>query len=90
MDKDTKASIMATHARKEGDTGSAEVQIAVLTQKIKDMTEHLKVHRKDFHSRRGLVAMVNRRRKLMNYLAKKDHDSYLKIRSELGIRHHTH
>ncbi len=89
MDKQTKAQIMEKFAIKEGDTGSPEVQIAVLTERIKHMTEHLKTHPKDVHSTRGLVAMVNRRRKLLNYLSTEDHDRYLTIRNELKLRHHS-
>lgn len=88
MDKETKTSIIKKFAINDGDTGSPEVQIAVLSERIREMTEHLKMHKKDVHSRRGLVAMVNRRRKLLNYLSRKDHDRYVKIRSELKLRHH--
>ena len=68
MDKETKAKIIAEYATHEGDTGSPEVQIALLTYRINHLTEHLKVHAKDFHSRRGLLQMVGSRRSLLNYL----------------------
>ncbi|NMA01606.1 MAG: 30S ribosomal protein S15 [Clostridia bacterium] len=70
----------------ENDTGSPEVQIAILTKRINYLTEHLKVHKKDHHSRRGLLKMVGQRRGLLNYLMKKDIERYRKIISELGIR----
>ncbi len=73
----------ATH---EGDTGSPEVQIAVLTRRINDLTEHLKEHKKDHHSRRGLLKMVGKRRNLLNYLMKKDINRYRAIIEKLGIR----
>ncbi len=86
MDKDKKKEIIAKFAKTAGDTGSSEVQIAVLTQKIKEMTEHLKTHKKDNSSRRGLLSMVNLRRKHLNYLSKTNHDKYLTLTEELGIR----
>ena len=70
----------------EGDTGSPEVQIAVLTRRINDLTEHLKTHKKDHHSRRGLLKMVGHRRNLLNYLMKKDINRYRSIIEKLGIR----
>ena len=70
----------------ENDTGSPEVQIAILSKRINYLTEHLKVHKKDHHSRRGLLKMVGQRRGLLNYLMKKDIERYRKIISELGIR----
>ena len=72
MDKETKAQIIAEYATHEGDTGSPEVQIALLTYRITHLTEHLKVHAKDFHSRRGLLQMVGSRRSLLNYLKELD------------------
>ena len=72
MDKETKAQIIAEYATHEGDTGSPEVQIALLTYRINHLTEHLKVHAKDFHSRRGLLQMVGSRRSLLNYLKELD------------------
>ena len=75
MDKETKAQIIAEYATHEGDTGSPEVQIALLTYRINHLTEHLKVHAKDFHSRRGLLQMVGSRRSLLNYLKEMDIES---------------
>ena len=76
MDKETKAQIIAEYATHEGDTGSPEVQIALLTYRINHLTEHLKVHAKDFHSRRGLLLMVGSRRSLLNYLKELDIERY--------------
>lgn len=84
--KEEKNSIIGTHARHEGDTGSPEVQIALLTKRINDLTEHLKTHKKDFHSRRGLLMMVGRRRNLLNYLIKNDIERYRSIIEKLGLR----
>ena len=81
-----KTAIMQKYAIHEGDTGSPEVQIAVLTKRIADLTEHLKVHKKDNHSRRGLFKMVGRRRGLLNYLQKTDIERYRAIIEKLGIR----
>ena len=81
-----KTEIMQTYATHEGDTGSPEVQIAVLTRRINVLTEHLKVHKKDHHSRRGLLKMVGHRRNLLNYLMKKDIVRYRAIIEKLGIR----
>lgn len=81
-----KNTIIAEFATHEGDTGSPEVQIAVLTKRINDLTEHLKIHKKDHHSRRGLLKMVGHRRNLLNYLANKDIERYREIISKLGIR----
>jgi len=86
MDKETKQQIIATYARSEGDTGSPEVQIALLTKRISELTEHLKVHHKDHHSRRGLLMMVGHRRSLLNYLKDKDIERYRAIVSSLGLR----
>ncbi len=86
MDKATKTSIIAKYARKEGDTGSPEVQIAVLSTKIRELTNHLQANPKDFSTQRGLLAMVSRRKSLLAYLARVDHDKYLALTSELGIR----
>lgn len=84
--KDQKQTIMQEYALHEGDTGSPEVQIAVLTKRINDLTEHLKVHKKDHHSRRGLLKMVGKRRGLLNYLIKTDITRYRAIIEKLGIR----
>ena len=81
-----KTEIMQKYATHEGDTGSPEVQIAVLTKRINDLTEHLKEHKKDHHSRRGLLKMVGHRRTLLNYLMKKDINRYRAIIEKLGIR----
>ena len=86
MDKETKQQIIATYARSEGDTGSPEVQIALLTQRITELTEHLKVHHKDHHSRRGLLMMVGHRRSLLNYLKDTDIERYRAIVNSLGLR----
>ena len=86
MTKEEKAQIMAEYAVHEGDTGSPEVQIAVLTKRINELTEHLKVHKNDNHSRRGLFKMVGHRRNLLGYLMKKDIERYRAIISKLGIR----
>ncbi|RMD45524.1 MAG: 30S ribosomal protein S15 [Aquificota bacterium] len=84
-----KAEIIKKYARHEGDTGSPEVQIAILTERIKNLTEHIKENKKDLHSRRGLIGMVNKRRKLLNYLKRIDEERYNKIVQELGIRQST-
>ena len=81
-----KTEIMQKYATHEGDTGSPEVQIAVLTKRINDLTEHLKVHKTDHHSSRGLLKMVGHRRSLLAYLQKKDIERYRSIIKELGIR----
>ena len=84
--KDVKSDIIADYARGEGDTGSPEVQIALLTQRIKDLTEHLKVHKKDHHTRRGLLKLVGQRRRMLNYLKKTDIERYREVVAKLGIR----
>ncbi|MDO4438369.1 MAG: 30S ribosomal protein S15 [Eubacteriales bacterium] len=84
--KAKKQEIMNTYARKAGDTGSPEVQIAILTARINELTEHLKANPKDHHSRRGLLMMVGRRRGLLDYLAKKDLEGYRALIAKLGIR----
>ena len=81
-----KTAIMREYATHEGDTGSPEVQIAILTKRINDLTEHVKVHQKDHHSRRGLLKMVGKRRNLLNYLQKKDIERYRAIVAKLGLR----
>ncbi|AJA48102.1 30S ribosomal protein S15 [Clostridium pasteurianum DSM 525 = ATCC 6013] len=86
MDKLTKETIIKEYGRHEGDTGSPEVQIALLTEKINHLNEHLKIHKKDFHSRRGLLMMVGQRRGLLNYLTKKDIERYRTIIKKLGLR----
>ena len=86
MMKDEKQAIIAQFATHEGDTGSPEVQIALLTRRINDLTEHLKIHKKDHHSRRGLLMMVGQRRSLLGYLKKVDIERYRSIIARLGIR----
>ena len=86
MTKEEKTAIIQEYAVHEGDTGSAEVQIAVLTKRINELTEHLKIHKKDHHSRRGLLKMVGHRKNLLQYLAKKDINKYREIIEKLGIR----
>ena len=86
ISKEMKSQIIEKYKRDEKDTGSPEVQIAILTERINELTEHLKVHKKDNHSRRGLLKMVGRRRNLLNYLAKKDINRYREIVSKLGLR----
>ena len=86
ISKESKAEIIAKYKRDEKDTGSPEVQIALLTERINELTEHLKVHKKDNHSRRGLLKMVGKRRNLLNYLAKKDINRYREIVKKLGLR----
>ena len=86
MDKETKQQIIAEYRTSENDTGSPEVQIAILTHRINTLTEHLKVNKKDFHSQRGLSMMVGHRKNLLNYLAKKDIERYREIVRRLGLR----
>jgi small subunit ribosomal protein S15 len=86
LTKEAKHEIIVEHARSEGDTGSAEVQIAVLTKRIAGLTEHLKVHAQDHHSRRGLLRLVGRRRRLLEYLKQRDIDRYREIIAKLGLR----
>lgn len=86
LDQDLKASIIAKHARKEGDTGSAEVQIALLTEQIKVLTEHLKQFKQDHSSRLGLLKMVGKRKKLLAYLRRTDYARFTSIVENLGIR----
>ena len=86
MTKERKQEIISTYRRDEKDTGSSEVQIALLTERITELTEHLKVHTHDNHSRRGLLKMVGKRRNLLNYLAKKDVQRYRDIVEKLGLR----
>ncbi|MDV7337971.1 30S ribosomal protein S15 [Terasakiella sp. A23] len=81
-----KAQVIAEFATKEGDTGSPEVQVAILSKRIANLTEHLKTHKKDFHSRRGLLQMVGQRRRLLDYTKKKSNDRYQSIIERLGLR----
>lgn len=84
--KETKQNIIGQYKLHETDTGSPEVQIALLTERVNHLTEHLKLHSKDFHSRRGLLMMVGRRRRLLDYLMKTDIASYRQLITELGLR----
>ena len=86
MQKEVKAQIIESNRRNEKDTGSPEVQIALLTERILTLTEHLKTNKKDFHSRRGLLKMVGQRRNLLNYLKKKDIERYRAIIEKLNLR----
>jgi small subunit ribosomal protein S15 len=85
LEKDLKKKILEDYAQHEGDTGSPEVQVALLTERIVKLTEHLKAHKSDVHSRRGLLQMVNKRRRLLLYLTKKDPDRYKKVVEKLGL-----
>ena len=84
--KEEKTAVIEANRPHENDTGSPEVQIAILTKRINDLTEHLKTHKKDHHSRRGLLKMVGHRRNLLNYLAKKDIERYRAVVAKLGLR----
>ena len=86
MTKEKKLEIIEKYKRHEGDTGSPEVQVALLTARIEGLTGHFKVHKKDFHSRTGLLKLVGQRRKLLNYLKKKDVNRYRAVIEKLGIR----
>jgi small subunit ribosomal protein S15 len=84
--REEKQGIISEHARLEGDTGSPEVQVALLTRRISELTEHLKSHPKDHHSRRGLLRMVGRRRRLLGYLQREDIERYRSLIAKLGLR----
>lgn len=86
LTKETKAEIAVKHGRGPADTGSADVQVAVLTASINQLTEHLRIHKKDHHSRRGLLMQVGQRRRLLAYLQRKDVERYRKLINELGLR----
>lgn len=86
LNKEAKQDIIKKYARTEGDTGSPEVQIAILTEKINNLTAHLKEHKHDFHSKRGLIKMVGQRRSLLNYLLKNDVTRYREVIKSLGLR----
>jgi len=86
LDTDTKKSIMAEYATVDGDTGSPEVQVALLSKRISDLTEHLKQHKHDHHTRRGLLQLVGRRRRLLKYLEKTDINRYRALIERLGLR----
>jgi small subunit ribosomal protein S15 len=86
LNKEAKESVIGDHRRHETDTGSPQVQVAILTERINALTEHLKTHKKDHHSRRGLLQMVGRRRRLLNYLQQSDVDGYRELTRSLGLR----
>jgi len=86
LDQETKHRIIDEYQAKDGDTGSPEVQVAMLTKRIADLTEHLKTHKHDHHSRRGLLLLVGRRRRLLNYVQKKDIQRYRSLIERLGLR----
>ncbi len=81
-----KAEVIKDNARADNDTGSPEVQVAILTSRINQLTDHFKAHAKDNHSRRGLLMMVNKRRSLLDYLKREDHERYLALIAKLGLR----
>ena len=87
IEKDKKQSVIEEYKTHEADTGSTEVQVAVLTARIRELTEHMRAHKKDFHSRRGLLIMVGKRRKLLQYLKRKDFMRYQTLIQRLGLRH---
>ena len=86
ISKEKKAEIIKEYGRTPEDTGSPEVQVAILTERIRELTEHLKVNKKDHHSRRGMLKMIGQRRNLLAYLQKKDIDAYRKLIERLGLR----
>ncbi|HMM48515.1 MAG TPA: 30S ribosomal protein S15 [Miltoncostaeaceae bacterium] len=86
LSKDAKGAVIEGHRRHESDTGSPQVQIAILTERINQLTEHLKTHKKDHHSRRGLLKLVGRRRRLLSYLQRVDLDGYRELTKKLGLR----
>ncbi len=86
IDSETKTQLIGEYKTHESDTGSPEVQISILSERIRNLTEHFKVHKKDHHSRRGLLKLVSRRRRLLNYLKKKKYERYLDIIKRLGLR----
>jgi small subunit ribosomal protein S15 len=86
LTKEVKQELIGKHGRKPGDTGSPEVQIAMLTRRINDLTEHLRTHAKDHYSRRGLLKLVGRRRRFLNYMQKHDLEGYRALIKELGLR----
>ena len=86
LTQERKQELIQKYGRSEGDTGSAEVQIALLTERINELTEHLRSHRKDHHSRRGLLMLVGKRRRLLRYLESSDLDRYRQVVSDLGLR----
>ena len=87
IQKDKKQAVISEYKTHDTDTGSPEVQVAILTERIRELTEHLKVHKKDFHSRRGLLKMVGSRRRLLRYLMNKDFNRYRSLIERLGLGH---
>ena len=87
IEKEKKQAIIEEYKIHEADTGSTEVQVAILTARIRELTEHMKVHQKDFHSRRGLLIMVGKRRRLLQYLKSRDFNRYQTLIQRLGLRH---
>ena len=87
LTKEKKLELIGKHGRSEGDTGSAEVQVALMTERINELTEHLRDHTKDHHSRRGLLMLVGKRRRLLRYLQRSDVERYRALVAELGLRH---
>ncbi|MCF7858924.1 MAG: 30S ribosomal protein S15 [Candidatus Cloacimonetes bacterium] len=86
LKQEAKQAVMAEFKLHDSDTGSPEVQVALLTSRIKEITEHLKIHKKDFHSRRGLLKLIGQRRRLLDYIMKKDITRYRKLIKALGLR----
>ena len=86
LTKDRKRELIDKHGRSEGDTGSAEVQVALMTERINELTEHLRAHRRDHHSRRGLLMLVGKRRRLLRYLERSDVERYRALVADLGLR----
>ena len=86
INKETKKNLINEFSNNKNDTGSAKIQIAVISERIKNLTEHFKIHNKDNHSKRGLVALVNKRKKLLSYLSKKNNSEYLELIKKLNIR----
>lgn len=86
LTKDAKQEVVSTYGRGDGDTGSPEVQIALLTRRIEQLTDHLRTHKKDHHSRRGLLKLVGQRRRLLNYVQRQDVERYRNLIRELGLR----
>ena len=86
MDKEKKAEIISTYQAREGDTGSTEVQVALLTDRINQLTSHMAVHRHDYHTQRGLLKLVGQRRRLLAYLSREDMERYNKLIKRLGLR----
>lgn len=87
IEKEKKQQLIEDYKRHGADTGSTEVQVAVLTERIRELTEHMKQHKKDYHSRRGLLKMVGKRRKLLRYLRERDFGRYKTLIQRLGLRH---